>query len=50
MLVVKPMTKKVEEDSSYYTFILKTRTYSLSISHDKYYLTPRVWLCGYGEA
>jgi ubiquitin-like-conjugating enzyme ATG3 len=29
--------------------ILKTRTYDLSISYDKYYQTPRVWLHGYDE-
>jgi len=29
--------------------ILKTRTYDLSITYDKYYQTPRVWLFGYDE-
>jgi ubiquitin-like-conjugating enzyme ATG3 len=29
--------------------ILKTRTYDLSITYDKYYQTPRVWLSGYDE-
>ncbi len=29
--------------------ILRTRTYDLSISYDKYYQTPRVWLHGYDE-
>jgi len=29
--------------------ILKTRTYDLTISYDKYYQTPRVWLFGYDE-
>ncbi|KAJ1920664.1 E2-like enzyme [Mycoemilia scoparia] len=29
--------------------ILKTRTYDLSITYDKYYQTPRVWLYGYDE-
>jgi ubiquitin-like-conjugating enzyme ATG3 len=29
--------------------ILKTRTYDISISYDKYYQTPRVWLRGYDE-
>jgi len=33
-----------EEDN-----ILKTRTYDLSITYDKYYQTPRVWLFGYDE-
>ncbi|KAG0553930.1 hypothetical protein KC19_12G050300 [Ceratodon purpureus] len=29
--------------------ILKTRTYDISITYDKYYQTPRLWLTGYGE-
>ncbi|KAL2916029.1 E2-like enzyme [Polyrhizophydium stewartii] len=29
--------------------ILKTRTYDMSITYDKYYQTPRVWLFGYDE-
>lgn len=30
--------------------ILKSRTYDISITYDKYYQTPRLWLCGYDEA
>eukprot|EP00897_Mesotaenium_endlicherianum_P007461 jgi/Mesen1/6743/ME000344S06021 len=30
--------------------ILRTRTYDLSMSYDKYYQTPRFWLFGYDEA
>jgi ubiquitin-like-conjugating enzyme ATG3 len=30
--------------------IVRTRTYDLSITYDKYYQTPRVWLYGYDEA
>ncbi|CAK8575388.1 unnamed protein product [Lathyrus sativus] len=30
--------------------ILRTRTYDISISYDKYYQTPRVWLTGYDES
>ena len=30
--------------------ILKTRTYDLSVTYDKYYQTPRFWLVGYDEA
>jgi len=30
--------------------IVKTRTYDVSITYDKYYQTPRVWLNGYDEA
>lgn len=29
--------------------IIKTRTYDLSITYDKYYQTPRIWLSGYNE-
>ena len=29
--------------------IVKVRTYDLSITYDKYYQTPRVWLFGYDE-
>ncbi|KAH9647810.1 Autophagy-related protein 3 [Citrus sinensis] len=30
--------------------ILRTRTYDISITYDKYYQTPRVWLTGYDES
>lgn len=29
---------------------VKTRTYDVSITYDKYYQTPRIWLVGYDEA
>lgn len=29
--------------------IMHTRTYDLYITYDKYYQTPRLWLCGYDE-
>eukprot|EP00300_Choanocystis_sp_HF-7_P040453 c6935_g1_i1.p2 GENE.c6935_g1_i1~~c6935_g1_i1.p2 ORF type:complete len:287 (+),score=48.42 c6935_g1_i1:30-863(+) len=29
--------------------VLKTRTYDLYITYDRYYQTPRMWLCGYDE-
>lgn len=29
--------------------ILQTRTYDLSITYDKYYQTPRIWIFGYNE-
>ena len=29
--------------------IERTRTYDVSITYDKYYQTPRVWLFGYSE-
>ena len=30
--------------------ILKTRTYSVSVTYDKFYAVPRIWLVGYDEA
>jgi len=30
--------------------ILRTRTYDVSVTYDKYYQTPRVWLTGYDES
>ena len=32
------------------TNVVATRTYDLSITYDKYYQTPRVWLFGYSES
>lgn len=29
--------------------IVKTRTYDLHITYDKYYQTPRLWIFGYDE-
>lgn len=29
--------------------IVRTRTYDLTLTYDKYYQTPRVWLFGYDE-
>jgi ubiquitin-like-conjugating enzyme ATG3 len=29
--------------------ILRTRTYDVSVTYDKYYQTPRIWLTGYDE-
>ena len=29
--------------------IVKTRTYDLHITYDKYYQTPRMWIFGYDE-
>lgn len=40
-------TANSSSDSSH---ILKTRTYDISITFDKYYQTPRVWLNGYDES
>jgi len=36
--------RKEDED-----LILRTRTYDISITYDKYYQTPKVWLFGYDE-
>lgn len=39
------VTHEPEDDN-----ILRTRTYDVSITYDKYYQTPRVWLTGYDES
>ncbi|WOL10203.1 autophagy-related protein [Canna indica] len=39
------VAKEPEDDN-----ILRTRTYDISITYDKYYQTPRVWLTGYDES
>ena len=43
-------TKETTKNYSDFSHILKTRTYDLSITYDKYYQTPRVWLHGYDES
>ena len=45
--VVENDTAALKHASS--TQILRTRSYDLSITYDKYYQTPRVWLSGYDE-
>eukprot|EP01135_Chromosphaera_perkinsii_P009990 Nk52_evm25s1992 gene=Nk52_evmTU25s1992 len=42
LVTAEPSSKKDDN-------ILKTRTYDLSITYDKYYQTPRLWLFGYNE-
>mmetsp|Transcript_9784 Transcript_9784/g.19218 ORF Transcript_9784/g.19218 Transcript_9784/m.19218 type:complete len:345 (+) Transcript_9784:467-1501(+) len=39
----KPADSQEDDD------VIKMRTYDLSITYDKYYQTPRVWLHGYDE-
>jgi len=39
----------LEEISGNSVDILQMRTYDLSITYDKYYQTPRIWLYGYDE-
>ncbi len=36
--------KEVEEDG-----VVRWRRYNISLTYDKYYATPRLWLQGYGE-
>lgn len=36
-------------DANHHEGIVKTRTYDLLITYDKYYQTPRIWLLGYDE-
>ncbi|KAF7269232.1 autophagy-related protein 3 [Rhynchophorus ferrugineus] len=46
--VVKPLellARSTDEEGE----IVKTRTYDLHITYDKYYQTPRLWLTGYNE-
>lgn len=46
--VVSPPIKEVEGVTETGD-ILRTRTYDLHITYDKYYQTPRLWLYGYDE-
>lgn len=42
-------SKDVDDDDDYNGGIVKTRTYDLHITYDKYYQTPRLWVVGYDE-
>lgn len=44
--VIKNVDQKLKPDEDE---IVKTRTYDLHITYDKYYQTPRLWLIGYDE-
>ena len=44
---VESTTKATSNTSSDNNNIMKVRTYDLSITYDKYYQTPRVWMMGY---
>ncbi|KAI0228221.1 hypothetical protein L0F63_006185, partial [Massospora cicadina] len=44
---VVPNAEPTSQD--YPANLLRTRTYDLSITYDKYYQTPRIWLYGYDE-
>jgi ubiquitin-like-conjugating enzyme ATG3 len=39
-------SEKFDEDNN----LIKVRTYDLSITYDKYYQTPRVWMMGYASS
>ena len=43
-------TTSTDPTSSDSSNIMKVRTYDLSITYDKYYQTPRVWIIGYASA
>ena len=45
----KPETLLLGASSSNDDDIVRTRTYDLHITYDKYYQTPRLWLFGYDE-
>lgn len=47
--LVDPVEEEEDEALANGTHILRTRTYDVSITYDKYYETPRVWLVGYDE-
>lgn len=49
MTVYPEHTKKKKLSSASVDEILKTRTYDLHITYDKFYQTPRLWLYGYNE-
>lgn len=42
-------TNKKKLSSASVDEILKTRTYDLHITYDKFYQTPRLWIYGYNE-
>lgn len=44
--VEKTETKQADGDSD---SVVRTRTYDLHITYDKYYQTPRLWVVGYDE-
>jgi len=51
-----PIDEEPEDEATLHTkestdsdHLLKTRTYDISITYDKYYQTPKVWLFGYDE-
>ncbi|XP_065347079.1 ubiquitin-like-conjugating enzyme ATG3 [Cloeon dipterum] len=49
-VAVAQVTKKMESVAVASSGeILQTRTYDLHITYDKYYQTPRLWMCGYDE-
>ena len=48
-LLIPPRRSETPESAALDARILRTRTYDLSVSYDKYYQTPRVWLHGYDE-
>jgi len=45
----KKQTKDKQESAFSEGEIVRTRTYDLHITYDKYYQTPRLWLFGYDE-
>ena len=47
--LLPPRRSETPESAALDARILRTRTYDLSVSYDKYYQTPRVWLHGYDE-
>ncbi len=46
----KTNTNSDSNNTNFDNNIMKVRTYDLSITYDKYYQTPRVWMMGYESA
>jgi len=47
--VYSTQNERKQLKSTYIDEILKTRTYDLHITYDKFYQTPRLWIYGYDE-
>lgn len=46
--IIENPTKVIPEDKETDS-VVHTRTYDLHTTYDKYYQTPRLWICGYDE-
>lgn len=46
----KSASKSANEAADVGDQVIRTRTYDLHITYDKYYQTPRLWVVGYDES